>query len=146
MIIIQDVALSINLRQSWTPSVALLWAIKLREVFSPTSEVFSPTPSHTTLLIWVNNYLLYVCLQEEHGRQWEGFVVKRRMTFYSCFHSIYRSLSLSVFCLAFLRSLSSVFSVSGSLSLSFILVIYNQSLTIRIRTLYPLRMTSCCKE
>ena len=92
-------------------------------------EVFSPTPSHTTLLIRVDNNLLYVCSQEEHGRQWERFVVKRRMTLHLCFHSIYRFPSLSVFCLVLIRSLSSVFSVFGSLSLSFYLS-YIQSIAL----------------
>jgi len=44
-------------------------------------------------------------------------------------NSIYRSLSLSVFRLALLRSLSSVFSVFGSLSLSFYLS-YIQSIAL----------------
>ena len=56
------------------------------------------------------------------GIQWERFVDKKRNTLHSCFHSIDRFLSLSVCRLLFLfRSLSPVFSVFGSRSLSFYL-------------------------
>ena len=61
----QDVTLTISFRHSLTPYVALSPAMKLR-------EEFSPTPPHITLLIRVDNWLLSVCPQEEHGSKAVG--------------------------------------------------------------------------
>ena len=55
------------------------------------------------------------------GTQWERFVDKRRNTLRLCFHSNHRFLSLSVCRLIQFCSLSPVFSVFGSRSLSFYL-------------------------
>ena len=123
MTIVYDVALSISLKHSWTPCVALPLAMKLR-------EEFSPTPPHFTLLIRVGKLAL---VRLSAGRAWkecygrDSLIKGGTSSTYVFIVSIAFCLCLFVVFFLFPFTVTSVLCFWFSVTL-FTLVIYNQSL------------------